>query len=173
MRQVTVDVYSFDELPKEIQEKVLQDLWDLNTFFGWWDENYEDAKNIGLEITGFRIDSPHGITGNFMISAPEVAANIITNHGDTTDTFKHAASFINEHSLVFGPYMDPSSDKYESEESESELNQIESRFLNLLLQDYLVILKQDFEYRQSEESIKETMQSMEYEFTADGKIFTK
>ena len=54
-RLVSVRVYKFDELPKEIQEKVLDEHRQINVDFDWWDMdglvdfNEQDFKDAGVQ----------------------------------------------------------------------------------------------------------------------------
>jgi hypothetical protein len=61
------------------------------------------------------------------------------------------------------------SDKYESQEAEDDLSDIEDNFLDSLLEDYSIMLQKEYEHLQSEESIIETIVANEYEFTEEGK----
>lgn len=53
---------TFDELSESAKEHALNRLGDINVDQGWWDFTYEDAENIGLEITSF---SERDIDGGF------------------------------------------------------------------------------------------------------------
>jgi hypothetical protein len=61
------------------------------------------------------------------------------------------------------------SDKYESQEAEDDLSDMEANFLDSLLEDYAIMLQKEYEYLQSEEAITETIVANEYEFTEEGK----
>jgi len=54
MRQesVTYNVYKFNELSEKVQEKVLQNLWDINAYDDWYEFTVEDYKEK-LEAIGF------------------------------------------------------------------------------------------------------------------------
>jgi len=171
MRVETVkrELYKFDELSDEAKEKAIEKLYDINVNFDWWDSVYADAENIGLKITSFNLDH-HEIEGYFTLSAEEVAANILQDHGETCETYKTAESFLAEHDPVYADYMDENSPNYESGESEDKLQDMESEFLKSLLEDYRIMLSHEYDYLTSEEAIKETNEANEYEFTEDGKL---
>jgi len=42
MKQITLKLYSFNELDKEAKGKALTTYRDLNVFFDWWDDEFED-----------------------------------------------------------------------------------------------------------------------------------
>lgn len=170
MKTKTINLYSFQELSETAKKKALESLYDLNVNFEWWEFQYEDAKNIGLKITEFDLDNNRHAKGEFLISANEVAANIFRDHGHDCETFKTAKSFMAEWQPVFDSYMDETSDKYESRESENDLQEIEDEFLKSLLEDYSIMLQKEYEYRISEDAIIETIEANEYSFTESGKL---
>ena len=54
MKQITVDTFGYDELPADIQKKVLERHFNINLDFEWWDSTYdwfkEIADTIGIEV---------------------------------------------------------------------------------------------------------------------------
>jgi hypothetical protein len=46
-----------------------------------------------------------------------------------------------------------------------------AEFLCDLLEDYRIILSKEYNYQTSEETIKETIEANDYEFTAEGKLY--
>lgn len=170
MRIKETKVYTFDELTERAQGKAMERLSDINVDYEWWYGVYEDANNIGLKIEEFDIDRGAYAKGRFTMSANEVAANILKDHGDMTETHKTADNFMKEWQPVFDAYMDETSPDYESRESEEKLLEIEDDFLKSLLEDYRIMLQHEYEYLSSDEAIKETIEANEYEFTEDGRI---
>jgi len=170
MKTITINLYSFEELSEESQEKVLSDLYDINVNHQWWEGIFEDAANIGLKITSFDLERNRHARGEFTISAAEVAANILKNHGEECETYKTADLFLKERSPIFADYMNEDSDNYESSEVEGKLQDLESDFLNSLLEDYSLMLEKDCEYLTSREAIVETIQANEYTFEENGKM---
>lgn len=163
-------LYTFKELPWNIQDKVLQNLADINVNYEWWNGVYDDAKSIGIKITGFDIDRGSYCNGEFLLAANEVAANIFRDHGENCETYKTATDFMAEWEPVFANYMDESSPDYESYESENKLQEIESEFLRSLLEDYRIILQHEYEYLASEPAIIETIEINQYEFDENGNL---
>ncbi|MBU2061740.1 MAG: hypothetical protein KKH44_07835 [Bacteroidetes bacterium] len=157
-------VYSFDELSKEVKEKGISDNYDINGSYDWWNDTYEDAKDIGLEITSFDLDRNRHAAGNFILAANEVAQNIFNEHGEHCETYKTADDFMDKWQPVFDNYM-------QTEEGEDELMELEDEFLKSLLEDYSIMLQNEYEYLSSEEAIKETIEANEYTFLEDGEMF--
>lgn len=164
MRIETIEIFTFDELSPEAQAKAIEKLSDINVTFDWWDSVYQDAKDIGLKITGF--DAANNSTGELLLSASEVAQNILNNHGKVCDTYKAAEYFLSVWQPVFNEYMEK-----QSTELKNRLMEIENDFLKSILKCYKISLSKEYDYLISEESIKETIIANEYEFTADGKLY--
>lgn len=165
------NVYKFSELTEDQKSKAVEKLYDINVDHDWWDCTYEDAKNIGLEITGFDIDRGACIDAEFLLCAHEVAANIIRDHGGACETYKIASAFLEEHEPVFGEYTDETSEHYETREQEDRLMDIEYEFFYAIKEEYLSMLRQEYEYLTSEEVIIETIEANDYDFTANGEIY--
>lgn len=165
MKVLEITVYSFNELSKEAQQKAISNLYDINVDNEWWEFIYEDAKNAGLKITGFDLDRGSYCKGEFILSAHEVAANIVRDHGETCETFKTAQSFLDAVNEIQGKY-----EEFEGADYEGEMMDAESDFLNSLCEDYLTMLRKEYEYLTSDEAIKETIEASEYTFLADGRM---
>lgn len=163
MRIQHIKVYKFSELSAQAQNKVYLDFSDVNLMGDWWNFIYEDAENIGLKLTGF--DQNYNTEGKLLISAPECAEKIKEDHGTGTHTYKIAADFLR--------FLDTLTGKYATIEDcpEEEIEQLENEFLGELLKAYGTSLREEYDYKISEEAIKETIEANEYEFTANGKQF--
>ena len=170
MKTITVNLYSFNELNGEAKKVAIEKLSDINVDYQWWECTYEDAKNIGLKITGFGLDRNRHATGSFLLSASEVAANVLSQHGNECETYKTAENFMNEWQPIFNDYMNEDGENYESHELEDKLNDLESEFLDSLLEDYSIILQNECDYLQSEEAIIQTIEANDYFFTENGKL---
>lgn len=148
MRKYTIEhvVYKFEELSKESQEKALDNMYDINTDHDWWEFIYEDANLVGLEITGFDL-ARRDITGKLIENMQQVCDNILRSHGNTCDTYVTAEKNKHRH----------------GEDNEEQ-------FEKDLLEDYLKILQEEYDYLTSEEAIIETIKANEYEFYEDGRL---
>lgn len=149
MRKYTTKhtVYSFDELSEEAKQKALENLYDINVNYDWWEYIYGDAETIGLKLTGFDVDRNKYATGNLTEDMQTVCKLIMAEHGDTCATYQLAKQWQYKHG-------------YDNEEE----------FSKLLLEEYANILQNDFEYLTDTEAITETIQANNYEFTKDGAL---
>ena len=144
MKTIEVKLYNYGELSDEAKEKVLNNLCDINVDCDWWECTYEDAAQIGLEIDGFDIGRGNEISGKLLEDPRTIKRLILENHGKSCDTYKYVKEF----------------------DMRSEID--EDDFIRGLLEEYLSMLRKEYEYQTTEESIKETIEANEYEFTESG-----
>ena len=167
MRIIETKAYKFGELSESAKDKAVLALFDINVSYEWWESTYEDAKNIGLKITGFDIDRRNSIDAEFIWSAEETAHKIVDTHGKTCDTYTTAKAYLKERDGLIN-----TAEKDENGEfvSEYELDSIDAEFLRALKEEYLSMLRKDYDYRTSKEQIIESIEANEYEFTEEGEI---
>lgn len=173
MKTKTINLYFFDELSEEAKQKAVENLYDINVDYNWWDSTYDDAEDVGLKITSF--DTYRGnINGNITTSINDVCDKIIENHGISCETYKTAKDYLAQYDALVEKFSD-GIDIDEVEEGneydfDAECNELEDDFLKAILEDYLVLLRQEYEYLTSEEAIIETIRTNQYTFTKDGKL---
>lgn len=161
-KERTILVYEFDELSEEAKEHTLDKLRDINVDYDWWDTTYDDAKQIGLEITSFDL-YPKNITGKLILELDEVINTILSNHGELCCSYELARRYKEEHTII------KIKERFRID-CDDELEELEKEFLNDLLQEYLSILEKEHEYLISKEAIIETIKANEYGFDEDGDL---
>ena len=171
-------LFTFSELSEEAQEKAIEKLWDCNADYDWWDATYEGAAEIGLKITGFH--TGYGtIQGNLTESLLDCCKLIRKNHGKECDTFATAKQYLTEYIKAFKKDNwkdDMDLEDYTPVELLTEFNMypeaadVENDFEKALLEDYLVILRKEYEYLTGEEAIKETIKANDWYFNAEGEL---
>ncbi len=175
MKTIEIQLYSFDELSASAQQKAIEKLSDINVDFNWWESTYEDAENVGLKITGFALDRNKHASGNFLNGAYDTALEIIDQHGENCETYKTAKEFFNFWDEAVKLHSDNVTTDKVKEGNEYYFDEYvedkEDEFLKDILECYANILQNESEYLQSEEAIKETILSNEYDFTKDGSIY--
>jgi myo-inositol catabolism protein IolC len=169
MKTIEIKLYKFSELSEEAKQKAIEKHYDINVDYDWWQNTYEDARQIGLKITSFDLDRNRHAKGEFLLSACEVAQNILNEHGESCQTYKTAQSFMEDWQPVFNDYMNEESENYESRELEGEMQEMEDDFLKSLCEDYSIMLQNEYEYLYSDEAIIETIEANDYDFTENGK----
>jgi hypothetical protein len=165
MRVDTVEtkVYKFEELGEDAKQTAMEEMWDINVDYDWWDSVFEDAERIGLELKSFDLDRNRHAEGLMQESASNVAENITKEHGEQCDTYKLAIGFLSDKKAL--------NLSYEDEEDSRELEELEEVFEKNLLEEYACLLQREHDYRTEEESIVETIIANKYEFTEGGKFY--
>lgn len=161
MRQetITYKIYKFEELRDEAQEKAIEKLYDINIHDDWYYFTYEDAKNIGMIIEAFDIDRGSFLDAKWLFDAQKVAENILSDHGEGCETYEIAKQYLANWDIL-------TEDEKEEQEEEQE-----KEFFQQLREEYLAMLRREFEYMTSEEAIKESIICNEYEFTSEGELY--
>lgn len=171
MKQKVINIYSFSELDENIQGKAIEKLYDINVNYEWWESTYDDAKEIGLKITGFDIDRDNYCKGAFTNDACYTANKILESHGNTCETYKDAEEFLKVRDELINTAPKDENGAFEDEtDLDRSLDNLENCFLHTLLEDYRIILSNEYEYLTSKEAILETIEANEYEFDEEGNI---
>jgi hypothetical protein len=170
MREETTTrkLYTFSELSPSARDHAIDKLWDLNVDCEWWDYNYDDAETIGLKLTGFDTDR---LSGHFIESAESCAHLIQDNHGPDCDTLKCADAYLASRDAVISNAPKDECGEFESEsELDEKLDDLDSAFHYDILEEYLSLLSKKYKYLTSRESIEESIEANEYEFTEKGDL---
>lgn len=168
-RKKEITVFKFSELSDRAKEKARDGYREGALDYEWWDTVYEDAKNIGLKITGFDLGRGSYVEGSFTKSADDVAKLILEDHGKDTETYKDARDFLADQEKKWAKEKeeeDEDEDKIYGEVSEED----EEEFLKTLCEDYRIILEKEMEYLTSNEAIDESIEANEPEFNEDGTL---
>jgi len=158
---ITKTIYTFDELSESAQEHALNRLGDINVDHEWWDCTCDDAENIGLEITSF---SERDIDGGFIESAESCAYAIQAQHGPDCDTLKDADRYLSEREDLMRTWTEDESGLDEK------LDDLDNEFLHDLLEDYRIMLSNEYDYLTSREAIVESIDANGYEFDENGNL---
>lgn len=167
-RQITQTVYQFDELSDPAKEKAREWWREASVYDEWWDGVYMDAERVHIKITGFDLD--HGeISGRFTVDAEQVADELQNDHGETCETYKTATEYLQHRDKLVGEWPKDEDGEFEDErELDRELDDLEREFLHDILEDYLIMLREELEYQTSDENVDECIRINEYEFYEDG-----
>ncbi len=178
MREVTTthQVYTFDELPESIQDKVVEKNYDINVTHDWWEFLLDDAAEIGLEITEF---DDYKCKGKFTKPEIDVANSIMSDHGEQCNTNRAAYQFMEELKPIIAEldvltmdYENLSDENRERVETlEEKQEELSHEFLNALLEEYRITLRREAEHLTSRDSIIEAINANGYEFLANGTPF--
>lgn len=167
MKTVTREfkVFTFAELSEEAREKVLMDMCDLNVDYDWWGCTYEDAQIIGCKISSFDTGRANSIEFELLTGIEDCYNLIKKNHGEACNTYLIALDIETKHTNLL-------TDTLLSDNTFSDgIDNLEEDFRQRLGEEYLSMLCKEYEYSTSNKAIIETIESNDYEFLEDGKLF--
>jgi hypothetical protein len=171
MKTKTIEIFEFNELSESAQEFALDEVRQGNYGYDWWDCTYEDAKTIGLHLTGFGLDRDRHATGNFEDSAEACAHLIVDNHGETCETYKTATVYLADRfNTIENAPVDENGELASEYNLDCDLNDLDAEFLRSILEDYSMQLQRESEYLDSKEHLLEMIDCNGYTFTSTGKI---
>ena len=165
----TRNLYQFQELNEKAKDNA-RDWWrNASIQDEWWDSTFEDAELIGLTITCF--DENGGeIEGDFTKSAEEIAKKIMEEHGETCETYIDARNFLKKLSSFMEKAEKDEWGELATLKLEDEKEEIEKEFKYSILQDYLSMLKKEYEWLMDDKQVDEAITCNDYEFTEEGEI---
>jgi len=171
MRTFTIEktVYKFDELSEKAQDHALDKLSEWAAQDEWWDSTYDDAERACIKITSFDCYYQQ-IDGELIDSAASSIAAILKDHGESCETYKTAKEF--EAKLLAATCKQCENGNEEDCESDCEAKreEVEDEYRRAILEDYLVMLREEYEYRTSREALLEDIKANEWEFDERGNL---
>lgn len=176
MREITVKLYQFDELSEKAKEKALEHFRDINVDYDWWDCTYDELLGVGVDVRSFDVYH-RTIDLRFTHCAQTVWDDIVKEEwgceiGELAKELKAKYDAF----LETQPYSEYWSLK-EAEEKKREwfdevLGEFECEMEDELIRrlEPLILksLKEEYEYRTSDEFVTEAIEANEFEFYEDG-----
>jgi hypothetical protein len=173
----TVTHYSFSELSDDAKEKAVENMSDCNVDYGWWEGVYEDAKSLGLIITESDVYRST-IDGRLELSLLDSCKIVRKNHGKHCGTFKTAKQYLSEYCTAFVEWLSYQDTEDEEDwtrldwfkdfEWSEEAEDITKNYRMAMLEEYIVLLRKEYEYLASRDAIIETIMANEYLFDETG-----
>lgn len=180
-------VYKYNELPKEVQSKVLENLYDLNTDYEWYeltiDESKKHLSEMGFDeatisFSGFSsqgdgasFDASVDLKKWLKIHRLSNKYRALYNHADEVSVSITKSGHY-EHEYTMG--IDSDYYSLESEKAQNQLLELENKILEDAREEARIIyktLEKEYEYLTNEDAIIETIEANDYNFTINGKIF--
>jgi len=179
-------VYKFDELSKEVQEKVLEKHSNINVDYDWWDFVYEDYDEK-LEKMGFI--SPDKSFSGFWSQGDGASFSA----GVDVEKYLKSKKLGNKYKKVINAFNDGtfstkivtrgnyshsgtmSDETYNTMDNEGlgyEVSEMILKDAKDMADKLYKDLEKEYDGLTSEESIKDTLEANEYEFKADGSMYS-
>lgn len=176
MRTIEIKAYQFKELDETTKQKVIEDNLYINVEHDWWDCTYETLRECGIKVESFDIGRRQECEIEFLEDGYAIATNIIDTFGEAMDMVKDAKNFIEKWDALVKHHGEGNDKEGYSvkEELYDEFDEdVEGIVYDLkkdLQHEILIWLREEYEWLTSEESIIETIEANEYEFTEEGKL---
>jgi hypothetical protein len=201
MKTINITLYKFEELSKEAQQKAIEDNYNINTGFEWYDfileditENENIFENIKIYFSGFYSQGDGSMFEYNGINAEtfktflneeykhltEKRRMLIFDNINITAKGKQKGHYYHENSCSHYIDIELNQGYIFSKHSNIynlivEINQnFESYLIDLYKTKCIEIYKNlndSYDYLQSDEVIKETLISNDYDFTEEGEIY--
>lgn len=172
MRTIETIVYSFNELDEKAKLKAIEKYRYFYVQDNWWQNVYDSAKEVGLQITEFDLDRRRNINGIFIKDAESVADYILKEFGETCEAYKMAENYQREReNILEKAEKDQHGDFTDLYTLDNELDDLDTELRNDLLRYYLKCLDLEYEYYMSDEFISDFLINNEYNFLPDGTRF--
>lgn len=106
MRTIETKFYQFGELSDEAKKKAVENMYDINVNYDWWEFIYEDAEQICCKINGFDIGRGQYCELETKYGFKDTATEILKSHGEMCETYKIAVEFFEEYDSLVEKYSD-------------------------------------------------------------------
>jgi len=196
---ITTTIYKFNELAKDVQDKVVQNLYDINVDYEDWHEFVlEDAKQVGkilgIDISNifYRGFSSQG-DGACFEGTYEHAKGSVKAIKEYAPKDEELHSIAEEMQRLQKPYFyqiradvehsghyyhdmctafsfyRDGYEIYDEKFDEEPFKEVIRDFMKWIYK----ALQSEYDYKTSREAIVETIEANEYDFTVDGKLYNK
>ena len=181
MREMSVMVYSFDELSEDAQERAINDLRHVDVDGDWYEYSYDTIRTAG-KLLGLEIGDIHFDTDLYCIFDAQyqyVRGAVKAVHAEFPQDTKlygiandlQALQRRHFYSLSCAVKEGRSMNYYRCFRFGE---YYECDALGDILDDFThwarILLRDEYEYLTSDEAVKEMIEANEYEFTEDGKL---
>ena len=162
-------VYKFNELPLNMKEKAVQNLYDINVDQEWWEYDYDyfhdELKTIGIACNKFYFS----LNRDYYIAMDKPSIE------DPRLLLKSAGFDLRckeARDIMYSDGVDINTNHYAGARTSNSIdNDKLNDFIKEKLECFLSRLRKDYEYLSSREAILETIEANDYDFTEDGKIY--
>ena len=179
MKTKTYNVYKYDELTTEQKQKAIENLQGINTeYFDWYEYTIQDEKE-NLQKAGFE-DSDISFSGfccqgdgasfTATIDTIKLVPTNLQKYIDTITITK--SSYNSEHEYTMQINIDYTDEPTDTD-TDQQLGNLENEILEKSRDKARAIYKRletEYNYLNSDESIIETIQANDYDFTSNGVI---
>lgn len=175
-----VRVYSINELDDSgsyptARDRALDKVREGVFMFDWWDYVYDDAKRVGVTISGFDLGRRQSIDLELDDSPEDVCQAIIDEHGDADEEPRIILAEL----MRLNESIDEAYDSEDEEDSngtslydlEDQKESVEEDLITYLKQYYYTMLQREYDGMNEDDYLIEHAEANDMEFDKDGYIF--
>ena len=176
MRIIETQVFKFNELPLAVQDAILES-WD-ETKYDWWNSIYSDSFRVGVKLHEFNLC--RGTLGLTCDNPIVTAGLILKEQGEGCESHNLAQAFLTKTTPLVEKLERVEEIAYSRGYSgcllflqrtlEEEIEGLRAEFICALREAYLSILRREYEWLGSCESISLILLAHGCEFTSEGKL---
>lgn len=180
-KKITIMGYTIKELEPKVRQEVIDKHCEINTNYDWYDGCYEGfhetLAEYGLECKNFGWDLYHnefefnnlGIENrSLLLSKLEIGKYLIPLQMATNGEYDIDID-LKDKCVIIDIQDDTNIKREELTEIEDAISETINNLVEKLEEDFLKILKDDYDYATSEEAIVESLEANDYLFTKEGK----
>jgi hypothetical protein len=183
MRTETIEIkiYKFEELSDSAKDKAVERVASGGLDYEWWDGIYDQAKEMGIDITGFdlyRQDLTFKLLrGKDLQGYAKAFLDKTKDWSDTkgkSNLTEHKAdceNYLNDIKAIVAltQEIEDDTERYEEELLlDKKIDALEDDFKRDICSYWRLVLQTEEDYLTSREVIEENIVSNDYEFTEDG-----
>jgi hypothetical protein len=174
-KTITTTLYEYSELGDVAKDKAAGQLLDINTDHEWWDCIYDNAVQLGCEITAFDIGYRQSIDLVVKRDSGDIWRGIVKEWGPGTELGQLATEFGERFAALhllstIADFMDIDDNSDWMNDYDSAYNELSEYFDHELKCAFLAMLSSEYEYLTSEDAIIETIEANDYWFTESGEL---
>jgi hypothetical protein len=176
MRIIEIKAFQFEELDSQTKEKVIENNRTTNVDSNFWYQCELDNFKHELKIKVNKFDIYRREINITIEDSFETAQGIVNFFGKKSSIVKTAKIFIKDRDALVKKYGEGNEkDGYGVKEEcwseyDEEIEYLEEEFRKEIAEEILSMLTSQYEYKISDDAIKETILANEYEFQEDGEL---
>lgn len=171
MKTVRMNLYEYHELSPESQDRAAEQFANSTTDYAWWEYVCDMADSNDVKITEFDLD--HGfIKGSLKTDVFTICRDMVKHCERSMALYKLARGTIRDLWSSRREWIAAAVDDADEYFEESrEYDDIETEFTREVLEEYLIILRKEYDYLTSRECIASMISGNGYLFTENGEHF--
>lgn len=169
MTQRTIDCYELGELSDEARATALEEMRDINVAYAWWDWIYAGATDAGIRLAGFDLHTG-AVDLRLTRDYTAVALAITRRYLRSSTIHTRARAFLHDAFALRRRWQERRPGAHRSDVvNDPRYHNLGETLRVQLAFAYRDYLREEYNYRLSDEAVAESIEANAYLFTIDGK----